>query len=105
MLVDDALLKDLQLTKLYKLNVFNQISERFIRIESDLSNAVKGIKVALLEDGLNSANSNSELAEMKASGLKLEEKPEKDKLEDLEREVANNLIFYNFPDKGLISVF
>jgi len=64
MLVDDALLKDFLLTKLYNLNVLDQINERFIIIESDLS-TVKGFKVALLEEGLNSANSNSELVLLK----------------------------------------
>ena len=60
MLVDDAILKDLQ-AKLDKLNVLDQINERLIRIENDI-NTVKG-KVAQLEDGLN--YTNSELADMK----------------------------------------
>ena len=71
-LVDDAILKDLQ-AKLDKLNVLDQINERLIRIENDIS-TIKG-KVAQLEDGLN--YTNSELAEMKG---KLEEKAEKDLL-------------------------
>ena len=79
-LVDDAILKDLQ-AKLDKLNVLDQINESLIRIENDIS-TVKG-KVAQLQDGLNYAN--SKLAEMKG---KLEEKAEKDKLKDLEREVT-----------------
>ena len=98
-LVDDAILKDLQ-AKLDKLNVLDQINERLIRIENDIS-TVKG--KAQLEDGLN--YTNSELAEMKG---KLEEKAEKDKLKNLEREVEdlrnrsrrNNLIFYNIPEKA-----
>ena len=52
--VDDAILKDLQ-AKLDKLNVLDQINERLIRIENDIS-IVKG-KVAQLEDGLNYTNS------------------------------------------------
>ena len=100
MFVDDAILKDLQ-AKLDKLNVLDQINERLIRIENDIS-TVKG-KVTQLEDGLN--YTNSELAEMKG---KLEEKAEKDKLKNLEREVEdlrnrsrrNNLIFYNIPEKA-----
>ena len=99
-LVDDAILKDLQ-AKLDKLNVLDQINERLIRIENDIS-TIKG-KVAQLEDGLN--YTNSELAEMKG---KLEEKVEKDLLKDLEREVEdlrnrsrrNNLVFYNIPEKA-----
>ena len=79
----------------------DQINERLIRIENDIS-TVKG-KVAQLEDGLNYRN--SELAEMKE---KLEEKAEKDKLKDLEREAEdlrnrsrrNNLVFYNIPEKA-----
>ena len=87
-LVDDAILKDLQ-AKLDKLNVLDQINERLIRIENDIS-TIKG-KVAQLEDGLN--YTNSELAEMKG---KLEEKAEKDLLKDLEREVEDlrNSIWY-----------
>ena len=99
-LVDDAVWKDLQ-AKLNNLNILDQINERLIRIENDLSTG-KG-KVALLEDGLN--YTNCELAEMKG---KLEEKAEKDKLKDLEREVEdfrnrsrrNNLVFYNIPEKA-----
>ena len=99
-LIDDAILKDLQ-AKLDKLNVLDQINERLIRIENDIS-TVKA-KVAQLEDGLN--YTNSELAEMKG---KLEEKAEKDKLKDLEREMEdlrnrsrrNNLVFYNIPEKA-----
>ena len=99
-LVDDAILKDLQ-AKLDKLNVLDQINERLIRIENDIS-TIKG-KVAQLEDRLN--YTNSELAEMKG---KLEEKAEKDLLKDLEREVEdlrnrsrrNNLVFYNIPEKA-----
>ena len=99
-LVDDAILKDLQ-AKLDKLNVLDQINERLIRIENDIS-TVKG-KVDQLEDGLN--YTNSELAEMKG---KLEEKAEKDKLKDLECEMEdlrnrsrrNNLVFYNIPEKA-----
>ena len=79
----------------------DQINERLIRIENDIS-TVKG-KVAQLEDGLN--YTNSELAEMKE---KLEEKAEKGKLKDLEYEVEdlrhrsrrNNLVFYNIPEKA-----
>ena len=74
-LVDDAILKDLQ-AKLDKLNALDQINERLIRIENDIS-TIKG-KVTQLEDGLN--YTNSELAEMKG---KLEEKAEKDLLKDL----------------------
>ena len=87
-LVDDAILKDLQ-AKLDKLNVLDQMNERLIRIENDIS-TIKG-KVAQLEDGLN--YTNSELAEMKG---KLEEKAEKDLLKDLEREVEDlrNSIWY-----------
>ena len=99
-LIDDAILKDLQ-AKLDKLNVLDQINERLIRIENDIS-TVKG-KVAQLEDGLN--YTNSELAETKG---KLEEKAEKDKLKNLEREMEdlrnrsrrNNLVFYNIPEKA-----
>ena len=98
-LVDDAILKDLQ-AKLDKLNVLDQINERLIRIENDI-NTVKG-KVDQLEDGLN--YTNSELAKMKG---KLEEKAEKDKLKDLKREMEdrnrsrrNNLVFYNIPEKA-----
>ena len=80
-LVDDAILKDLQ-GKLDKLNVLDQINEHLIRIENDIS-TVKG-KVDQLEDGLN--YTNSKLAEMKG---KLEEKAEKDKLDDLEREMED----------------
>ena len=79
----------------------DQINERLIRIENDIS-TIKG-KVAQLEDGLN--YTKSELAEMKG---KLEEKVEKDLLKDLEREVEdlrnrsrrNNLVFYNIPEKA-----
>ena len=99
-LVDDAILKDLQ-AKLDKLNILDQINEQLIRIENDIS-TVKG-KVVQLEDGLN--YTNSQLAEMKG---KLEEKAEKDMLKDLEREVEdlrnrsrrNNLVFYNIPEKA-----
>ena len=99
-LIDDAILKDLQ-AKLEKLNVLDQINERLIRIENDIS-TVKG-NVAQLEDGLN--YTNSKLAEMKG---KLEEKAEKDKLKDLEREMEdlrnrsrrNDLVFYNIPEKA-----
>ena len=93
-------MKDLQ-AKLDKLNVLDQINERLIRIENDIS-TVKG-KVDQLEDGLN--YTNSKLAEMKG---KLEEKAEKDKLKDLERDIEdlrnrsrrNNLVFYNIPEKA-----
>ena len=79
----------------------DQINERLIRIENDIS-TVKG-KVAQLEDGLN--YTNSELAEMKE---KLEKKAEKGKLKDLKHEVVdlrhrsrrNNLVFYNIPEKA-----
>ena len=99
-LIDDAILKDLQ-AKLDKLNVLDQINERLIRIENDIS-TVKG-KVAQLEDGLN--YTNSELAETKG---KLEEKAEKYKPKNLEREMEdlrnrsrrNNLVFYNIPEKA-----
>ena len=88
-LVDDAILKDLQ-AKLDKLNVLDQINERLIRMENDLS-TVKG-KVAQLEDGLN--YTNSELAEMKG-------KLEKKAVEDLRnRSRRNNLVFYNIPEKA-----
>ena len=50
--VDDAILKDLQ-AKLDKLNVLDQINERLIRIENDIST----VKVAQLGDGLNYTNS------------------------------------------------
>ena len=86
--------------KLEKLNVLDQINERLIRIENDIS-TVKG-NVAQLEDGLN--YTNSKLAEMKG---KLEEKAENDKLKDLKREMEDlrnrsrrNLIFYNIPEKA-----
>ena len=99
MLIDDAILKDLP-AKLEKLNVLDQINERLIRIENDIS-TVKG-NVAQLEDGLN--YTNSKLAEMKG---KLEEKAENDKLKDLKREMEDlrnrsrrNLIFYNIPEKA-----
>ena len=99
MLIDDAILKDLP-AKLEKLNVLDQINERLIRIENDIS-TVKG-NVAQLEDGLNYIN--SKLAEMKG---KLEEKAENDKLKDLKREMEDlrnrsrrNLIFYNIPEKA-----
>ena len=92
-------MKDLQ-AKLEKLNVLDQINERLIRIENDIS-TVKG-NVAQLEDGLN--YTNSKLAEMKG---KLEEKAENDKLKDLKREMEDlrnrsrrNLIFYNIPEKA-----
>ena len=50
--VDDAILKDLQ-AKLDKLNVLDEIKERLIRIENDIST----VKVAQLGDGLNYTNS------------------------------------------------
>ena len=93
-------MKDLQ-AKLNKLNVLDQINERLIRIENDISTVKR--KVDQLEDGLN--YTSSKLAEMKG---KLEEKAEKDKLKDLEREMENlrnrsrrnNLVFYNIPEKA-----
>lgn len=99
-LVGEAILKDIQ-TKLEKLKMLDQINERLIKIESDISSIKEN--VSELETGLNSVN--NEVAELKES---LEKKAEKKKLEELERDVEelrnrsrrNNLVFYNVPERA-----
>ena len=92
-----SLIQDIQ-RKLEKLKVLYKISEQLSKIEYD----IKGIKgnVAKLEEGLNSG-----LAEIKQD---LEKKAEKEKLEELEKELEelrnrsrrNNFVFYNIPKKA-----
>jgi len=98
--VSDAILVDIQ-RRLEKLNLLDKIDERLIKMEDDMGTIKQ--KVLELEGGLNSVN--SEVADLKES---IEKKEEKAHLQLLEEEVEdlrnrsrrNNLVFYNIPEKA-----
>ena len=92
-----SLIQDIH-RKLEKLKVLHKNSERLSEIEYDIKNIIGN--VAKLEEDLNSG-----VAEIKQD---LEKKAEKEKLEELEKELEelrnrswrNNLVFYNVPKKA-----
>ena len=99
MLVDDAILKDIQ-KKLEKLDMLDKINNQLSTIKHDITNIKSNLTE--LEKGLNAVN--DDVAEMKES---MKRKADLKQLEDLEREVEdlrnrsrrNNLVFYNIPEK------
>ena len=101
MLVDDAILKDIQ-KKLEKLDMLDKINNQLSTIKEDITNTKSN--VTELEKGLNAVN--DDVAEMKESVK--QKAADLKQLEDLEREVEdlhnrsrrNNVVFYNIPEKS-----
>ena len=101
MLVDDAILKDIQ-KKLEKLDMLDKINNQLSTIKQDITNTKSN--VTELEKGLNAVN--DDVAEMKESVKR--KAADLKQLEDLEREVEdlrnrsrrNNMVFYNIPEKS-----
>ena len=100
-LVDDAILKDIQ-KKLEKLDMLDRINNQLSSIKHDITNIKSN--VIELEKGLNAVN--DDVAEMKGSVKR--KAADLKQLEDLEREVEdlrnrsrrNNVVFYNILEKS-----